>query len=243
MRACVHAVGMNTLQTSMRTNAAIRAATTSVSRMAMPKKRRECTLGRSTAAEVIARECTVDAMRAGMCWQTALCCLVVAASASGGTVSGGTGAGLNRSSLWGGAPEDPCREHLPPGAGDAWLLPPRKCWAERGSRQRWSMTVLTRPAMQHILFRGQLLETPPYRAPIPVHRKALCDGSQSGGGHCHYGVTRSLLRGLQLVGHNFTFNPPNASLYGHVIWALRECQALAASGGGVGGSRPSDLRH
>jgi hypothetical protein len=82
------------------------------------------------------------------------------------------------------------------------------------------MTVLTRRAMQEINFRGQFQETPPFRAPIPVDRNRLCDGSQTGGGQCHYGVTRSLLRGSELVGLDLTFNPPNASLYGDVIWAL-----------------------
>jgi hypothetical protein len=112
------------------------------------------------------------------------------------------------------------------GAGGAGVqvlpLPPRPCWAEAGAAaaRRWSLTVLTRRAMQQISFRGQLQETPPFRAPLPVDRKRLCDGSQSGGGQCHYGVTRSLLRGAEQIGLDLTFNPPNASLYGDVIWAL-----------------------
>jgi len=83
--------------------------------------------------------------------------------------------------------------------------------------------------MQHIVFRGELLTTPPYTAPLPVDHNRLCDGSQSGGGACHYSVTRSVLRGLQLVGHNFTFNPPNASFHGEVIWALAGTGACAAA--------------
>ena len=112
---------------------------------------------------------------------------------------------------------DPCGSEA---AGE--LLPPRQCWAELGvaAARRWRMTVLTRRAMQEINFRGQLQEMPPFRAPIPVDRTQLCDGSQTGGGQCHYGVTRSLLRGSELVGLDLTFNPPNASLYGDVIWAL-----------------------
>ena len=128
------------------------------------------------------------------------------------------------------APGDPCRQHTLPSA--LRPLPPRECWAERGAAeaQMWSMTILTRKPLQHIWLRGQLQADPPYRAPIPVDRKRLCDGSQSGGGPCHYGVTRSVLNGLQLIGHsNFTFNPPNISLYGQVIWVLSGADACTAA--------------
>jgi hypothetical protein len=110
-------------------------------------------------------------------------------------------------------------------------LAPRSCWARSGAEEsrRWSLTILTRPPMQQIFFRGQQQEQPAYRPPLAVDKR-LCDGSQTGGGQCHYGVTRSYLRGLQLIGHeSFTFNPPNASLYGHVIWALGGAGACAAA--------------
>lgn len=129
----------------------------------------------------------------------------------------------------GAAPVDPCRVQMPVGA--AWRLPSRDCWAARGAieTKSSSLTVLTRAPMQQIVFRGELLTTPPYTAPLSVNRNRLCDGSQSGGGACHYSVTRSVLRGLQLVDHNFTFNPPNASFHGEVIWALAGTGACAAA--------------
>ena len=125
--------------------------------------------------------------------------------------------------------KDPCRAYLAPGG--ARLLPPRICWGEIGASEikRWSLTILTRPAMQHILFRGQLQESPPFLPPFSLVPDRLCDGSQTGGGQCHYGVTRSYLRGLQQVGHTFNFNPPNSSLYGDVIWALTSPACAAAT--------------
>jgi hypothetical protein len=129
--------------------------------------------------------------------------------------------------------EPACCAGWPPRGGGAQPLPPRACWAAAGAEEarRWSLTILTRAPMEQIYFRGQLQEQPAYRPPLPVEAAGLCDGSQTGGGQCHYGVTRSYLRGLQLVGHErFTFNPPNASLYGDVIWALGGAGACAAAG-------------
>jgi hypothetical protein len=83
--------------------------------------------------------------------------------------------------------------------------------------------------MQRIWLRGQLQESPPFLPPFSLVPDRLCDGSQTGGGQCHYGVTRSYLRGLQQVGHTFNFNPPNSSLYGDVIWALTSPACAAAA--------------
>ena len=129
------------------------------------------------------------------------------------------------------SPQDPCSDQFSPDHDRP--LPPRGCWAERGAAEarRWSLTLLTRQPMEDIYFRGELLADPPFRPPIPVDRQHLCDGSQTGGGPCHYGVTRSYLRGLQQIAHpDFTFNPPNASLFGDVLWIL---SGMGASGGAL----------
>mmetsp|Transcript_29183 Transcript_29183/g.58815 ORF Transcript_29183/g.58815 Transcript_29183/m.58815 type:complete len:423 (+) Transcript_29183:311-1579(+) len=94
-----------------------------------------------------------------------------------------------------------------------------------GNNANFQISILTMPFSSHHDDNAHRHEPP-----IDTSQHTLCTGAISGGGGCHYAVTRSYLEGLSALGANFTFNPPlSVARSSAVLWVMAGAHTLASA--------------